>query len=89
VVGKTISHHSILQKLDGGGMGKDGARRHSGASIPTSRSGTSSASPRSGFGRETVTYVINIYKYYVADRLMKAQQERRAAAKAEVGSPTP
>jgi hypothetical protein len=24
VVGKTISHHSILQKLDGGGMGKGG-----------------------------------------------------------------
>ena len=36
-------------------------------------------------GRETVTYVSNIYKYYVAYRLMNAQQERRAAAKAEVG----
>jgi membrane-bound lytic murein transglycosylase MltF len=36
-------------------------------------------------GRETVTYVSNIYKYYIAYRLMATQQERRAAAKAEVG----
>ena len=36
-------------------------------------------------GRETVTYVSNIYKYYVAYSLWSAQQERRAAAKAEVG----
>jgi membrane-bound lytic murein transglycosylase MltF len=36
-------------------------------------------------GRETVTYVSNIYKYYVAYRLWADQQERRAAAKAEVG----
>ena len=36
-------------------------------------------------GRETVTYVSNIYKYYVTYRLVTAQQERRAAAKAEVG----
>ena len=36
-------------------------------------------------GRETVTYVSNIYKYYIAYRLLSAQQERRAAAKAAVG----
>ena len=36
-------------------------------------------------GRETVTYVSNIYKYYIAYRLWADQQERRAAAKAEVG----
>jgi membrane-bound lytic murein transglycosylase MltF len=36
-------------------------------------------------GRETVTYVSNIYKYYIAYRLSTAQQERRAAAKAEAG----
>ncbi len=36
-------------------------------------------------GRETVTYVSNIYKYYVAYRLMQNQRERHAAAKAEVG----
>ena len=36
-------------------------------------------------GRETVTYVSNIFKYYVAYRLMTAQEERREAAKAEVG----
>jgi membrane-bound lytic murein transglycosylase MltF len=36
-------------------------------------------------GRETVTYVSNIYKYYIAYRLIAAQMERRAAAKAEVG----
>jgi membrane-bound lytic murein transglycosylase MltF len=33
-------------------------------------------------GRETVTYVSNIYKYYVAYRLLLEQTERRAAAKA-------
>jgi membrane-bound lytic murein transglycosylase MltF len=36
-------------------------------------------------GRETVTYVSNIYKYYVAYRLLSTQQERKAAAKAEAG----
>jgi membrane-bound lytic murein transglycosylase MltF len=36
-------------------------------------------------GRETVTYVSNIYKYYVTYRLVAAQQERRAAAKAKIG----
>ena len=33
-------------------------------------------------GRETVTYVSNIYKYYIAYRLLYDQMERRAAAKA-------
>ena len=37
-------------------------------------------------GRETVTYVSNIYKYYVTYRLMTQQLERRAAAKAQVGN---
>ena len=36
-------------------------------------------------GRETVTYVSNIFKYYVAYRLILEQQERRTAAKAQVG----
>jgi membrane-bound lytic murein transglycosylase MltF len=36
-------------------------------------------------GRETVTYVSNIYKYYISYRLVTSQKERRAAAKAEVG----
>jgi membrane-bound lytic murein transglycosylase MltF len=36
-------------------------------------------------GRETVTYVSNIYKYYITYRLLADQQERRAAAKAAVG----
>jgi membrane-bound lytic murein transglycosylase MltF len=35
-------------------------------------------------GRETVTYVSNIYKYYIAYKLWTDQQERRAAAKADV-----
>jgi membrane-bound lytic murein transglycosylase MltF len=35
-------------------------------------------------GRETVTYVSNIYKYYIAYRLSFAQRERREAAKAEL-----
>jgi membrane-bound lytic murein transglycosylase MltF len=37
-------------------------------------------------GRETVTYVSNIYKYYITYRLISAQRDRRDAAKAaEVG----
>ena len=35
-------------------------------------------------GRETVTYVANIFKYYVAYRLVLEEAERRKAAKAEV-----
>ena len=35
-------------------------------------------------GRETVTYVSNIYKYYITYRLLTDQQERRDAAKALV-----
>jgi membrane-bound lytic murein transglycosylase MltF len=36
-------------------------------------------------GRETVTYVSNIYKYYVTYRLVTDQQRRREAAKTDVG----
>lgn len=35
-------------------------------------------------GRETVTYVSNIYKYYIAYRLLADRQARLATAKAEV-----
>jgi hypothetical protein len=35
-------------------------------------------------GRETVTYVSNIYKYYITYRLISEQRERREAAKAAV-----
>ena len=35
-------------------------------------------------GRETVTYVSNIYKYYVTYRLLSAQVEQRAAEKAKL-----
>jgi membrane-bound lytic murein transglycosylase MltF len=35
-------------------------------------------------GRETVTYVSNIYKYYLTYRLLTAQLEERNAAKAKV-----
>jgi membrane-bound lytic murein transglycosylase MltF len=35
-------------------------------------------------GRETVTYVANIYKYYIAYRLVLEEAERRAAAKAAI-----
>jgi membrane-bound lytic murein transglycosylase MltF len=37
-------------------------------------------------GRETVTYVSNIFKYYVAYRLLLDQQQRRDAARAQVGT---
>jgi len=37
-------------------------------------------------GRETVTYVSNIYKYYIAYRLLADQQARRTAAKTQVGN---
>jgi membrane-bound lytic murein transglycosylase MltF len=36
-------------------------------------------------GRETVTYVSNIYKYYIAYRLLSEQRDRRDAAKEQVG----
>ena len=36
-------------------------------------------------GRETVTYVSNIYKYYITYRLISDQQARRDAAKKEMG----
>jgi membrane-bound lytic murein transglycosylase MltF len=35
-------------------------------------------------GRETVTYVSNIYKYYITYRLLTEQRDRRDAAKAQV-----
>ena len=35
-------------------------------------------------GRETVTYVSNIYKYYLAYTLLSAQFDKRADAKAQV-----
>jgi membrane-bound lytic murein transglycosylase MltF len=35
-------------------------------------------------GRETVTYVANIYKYYIAYRLLSEENDRRTAAKAAV-----
>jgi len=35
-------------------------------------------------GRETVTYVSNIYKYYITYRLLTDQRQRREAAKAQV-----
>ena len=37
-------------------------------------------------GRETVTYVSNIYKYYIAYKLVVENIERRDAAKARVAS---
>jgi membrane-bound lytic murein transglycosylase MltF len=38
-------------------------------------------------GRETVTYVSNIYKYYVAYRLVVEERERRAALRATLKAP--
>jgi membrane-bound lytic murein transglycosylase MltF len=38
-------------------------------------------------GRETVTYVANIYKYYIAYRLVADEMQRREAAKAGVTPP--
>ena len=37
-------------------------------------------------GRETVTYVSNIYKYYVAYKLLSEERDRKAAAKAAMAS---
>ena len=37
-------------------------------------------------GRETVTYVSDIYKYYVPYRLVVEENERRAAAKESIAS---
>jgi hypothetical protein len=38
-------------------------------------------------GRETVTYVSNIYKYYITYRLLADERDRREAAKAQLGKP--
>ena len=38
-------------------------------------------------GRETVTYVANIYKYYIAYRLVLEETARRAAAKETLKAP--
>jgi membrane-bound lytic murein transglycosylase MltF len=38
-------------------------------------------------GRETVTYVANIYKYYVAYRLVLDEAQRRAKARATLPAP--
>jgi len=38
-------------------------------------------------GRETVTYVSNIYKYYIAYKLMYEERQRRDTAKASVKQP--
>jgi membrane-bound lytic murein transglycosylase MltF len=38
-------------------------------------------------GRETVTYVSNIYKYYIAYKLLAAQEARKAAAKTAAKRP--
>ena len=37
-------------------------------------------------GRETVTYVSNIYKYYITYRLVSDQRDRREAAKADLAN---
>ena len=37
-------------------------------------------------GRETVTYVSNIYKYYIAYSLIVQQMDEKAKAKAEGGA---
>jgi membrane-bound lytic murein transglycosylase MltF len=37
-------------------------------------------------GRETVTYVSNIYKYFIAYRLVVADREQREAAKKKLGT---
>ena len=36
-------------------------------------------------GAETVTYVGNIYKYYITYKLLAEQQDRRDASKAQLG----
>ena len=55
-------------------------RPQTSGSIPTNGSTTSSGSLRR-MGRETVQYVSNIYKYYVAYRLVMAQRESRGLVK--------
>ena len=37
-------------------------------------------------GRETVSYVSNIYKYYIAYRLVSEEAQRRAAERARIKS---
>jgi hypothetical protein len=50
--------------------------------VPVTVTSTRVASER--IGRETVTYVSNIYKYYIMYKLLSDQRDRREAAKADV-----
>ena len=62
-------------------------RRGDGAARPQSRtsgSATSSGSSSERIGRETVQYVSNIYKYYVAYRLVLDREQARERARGEV-----
>jgi len=40
-------------------------------------------------GRETITYVSNIYKYYVAYKLLVAKMDERRRAREGVAAPSP
>ena len=62
-----------------------GVRRKPGASIPISGLNNVKRVTSERIGRETVTYVSNIYKYDITYRLVTDQESRREAAKAELG----
>ena len=67
-----------------GASASSGARRRSAASIPNVWFGNVEQIASERIGRETVTYVSNIYKYYVAYRLVV--EEKRAARRREEGA---
>ena len=58
--------------------------RRSAASIPNVWFGNVERVVSERIGRETVTYVSNIYKYYITYKLLTEQAARRAEAKAKM-----
>ena len=65
-------------------------RRRSGASIPNVWFNNVELVASEKIGRETVTYVANIYKYYIAYKLITEDLDERRKARESVGAkPTP
>jgi hypothetical protein len=78
-------HVRVLQR-GAGAHPPAAARRGAARSRPNVWFGNVERVASERIGRETVTYVSNIYKYYVAYRLVLEENERLAKAKRSVGA---
>ena len=70
-----------------GGSASCGRKPRSGGSNPNIWFGNVEQIASERIGRETVTYVSNIYKYYVAYRLVYQGKQRKDAAKTGATQP--